>query len=79
MATKRKTGTLGGTARTVKRVAKTVTRTTNEYAVEPAEKALGMKGKKRPARSKTAAHKKASTGRAAKSRSGKRAAKSKSR
>jgi hypothetical protein len=75
MATKRKTGTLTGAARTVKRAAKNVAKT----ADEPVEKALGTKGKKRPSRSTTAGHKKASTGRAAKSRSSKRASKSKSR
>jgi hypothetical protein len=84
MATKRKTGTVAKATKTVKRAAHSVAKAADDYVVEPVEKALGMKGKKRPARTKTAAHKKASTGRAAKTtakkgHSTKRASKAKSR
>jgi hypothetical protein len=66
MATKRKTGALATAAKTVKNAAKTVVRAADEHVVEPVGKALGLTGKKRPARKKTAAPRKATAQRAAK-------------
>jgi hypothetical protein len=84
MATKRKTGTPESATKTVKQGARRVARAADEYVVEPVESALGMTGKKRPARKKSTASKKSSTGRAKKATAGKshskaRASKAKSR
>jgi hypothetical protein len=84
MATKRKQGTLESAAKTVKKTAKGVARAADEYVVEPVGSALGLTGKKRASRSKSAAHKKSSSSRpkkktGTKSHSRKRTSKAKSR
>lgn len=84
MATKRKSGMLQGATKTVKRAAKTVAKAAEDYVVEPVGGALGLTGKKRPARKKSSAAKKSTASRAkkatgTKSHSKKRATKAKSR
>ena len=54
MATRKKTGTLTSVGRTVKKAAKAVAQTADEYVVEPVGKALGLTGKKKPAKKKAA-------------------------
>jgi hypothetical protein len=66
MATKKKTGIVESATKKVKQAATAVAKTADDYVVEPVGEALGLKGKKRPARTKTPAAKKATAKRAAK-------------
>jgi hypothetical protein len=75
MATKSNKSAMTKVGKAVKKAAKTVAKKTDEYVVEPVSKALGVKGKKKPAAKKaaksTAASKKA--GATAKSSTAKKA------
>jgi hypothetical protein len=72
MATTRKKSTLTKVGTAVKKAARTVAAKADKYVVEPVGKALGMKGKKKPA--KASATKKTGTAKTTKAGSTKKAA-----
>jgi KaiC/GvpD/RAD55 family RecA-like ATPase len=55
MATKRKTGTLATAGKKVKKAARAVAKTADEYVVDPVSRALGLKKKKKATGRKTTA------------------------